>query len=707
MAGVPATVSLYGPYSLQDQQAALVMSANNMLSHTPSSTWNCWNQTAYDAAGKSNLALGYSGADAVTGYMLDNGTNNAPVGHRRWVLYPQTQNMGTGDVSSGTFNSARAMAANALWTLDSHTYDTRPVVRDDFIAWPPKGYVPYPVVYGRWSLSHSRADFSAANVSVTKGGVNVPVSVEALHDGYGENTLVWLLQGTIDSTVWPRPIADERYTVTVSNVLLNGATRSFTYDVTIFDPATPTPNAPETLANPPLLATISNPFSMWLTPMPNASGYEVALYRLATLGAVTPTTAPSPWSYVTGPGSAYNPIEVGSFHLYHSDFATQTLTLDKKLYLAANANLKFDSGFTWATAGQVAHVQISLDDGTSWQDIYTEAGVNNLAQSTKNIDLSAYAGRYAKLRFAFAYVNGTSAYVQTNSGWYFNNIDLTNISELQDGQTQPIASNQTSASFTVGTASNYVVAARTQYQGSYFGDWGPVSVFGVGTTASTTTTTTTTSTTTTAITSTTTTLGSTTTTTLAPSGSLNLVQGWNLVGNGTDTPIDVTTAFVDTSKFVTIWKWAAAQGTWAFHAPSLAAQGGAVLKDYVASKGYQLLTTIAGGEGFWVNATQPAIVNVPNGNVISIPALSSNMVKGWNLVSVGESATPKQFCDAQSFGVTSLWAWDTPANAWYFYSPSLDASGGLGTYITGKGYLDFTQHSKTLGNGLGFWVNIP
>jgi hypothetical protein len=37
----------------------------------------------------------------------------------------------------------------------------------------------------------------------------------------------------------------------------------------------------------------------------------------------------------------------------------------------------------------------------------------------------------------------------------------------------------------------------------------------------------------------------------------------------------------------------------------------------------------------------------------------------------------------------------------------LEASGGLGAYTSGKGYLDFNATGKTLGNGVGFWVNKP
>jgi len=130
-----------------------------------------------------------------------------------------------------------------------------------------------------------------------------------------------------------------------------------------------------------------------------------------------------------------------------------------------------------------------------------------------------------------------------------------------------------------------------------------------------------------------------------------------------------------------------------------------VLSDYVTSKGYQPLTTINGGEGFWVNARSAGSVNLTNGNAISIAALGPTLVQGWNLASLGETATPKQFCDAQSSGVTTLWAWDAAQSNWYFYAPSLDANGNLTTYTTSKGYLDFTTANKTLGPGVGFWVN--
>jgi len=187
----------------------------------------------------------------------------------------------------------------------------------------------------------------------------------------------------------------------------------------------------------------------------------------------------------------------------------------------------------------------------------------------------------------------------------------------------------------------------------------------------------------------------------------DFVQGWNLVGKGSDGAIDVAGSFSDQTRFVSLWKWDAARNTWAFYSPALAAQGGTVLADFVAARGYQLLATISGSEGFWVNAAQADSLTVPSGNAVTTTALGAALVQGWNLVAVGASVTAKQFADAQAGGVTTLWAWDATARGWYFHAPSLEASSTMGNYISSKGYRDFTANSKLLGKGVGFWVNKP
>jgi hypothetical protein len=87
---------------------------------------------------------------------------------------------------------------------------------------------------------------------------------------------------------------------------------------------------------------------------------------------------------------------------------------------------------------------------------------------------------------------------------------------------------------------------------------------------------------------------------------------------------------------------------------------------------------------------------------------NANLLAGWNLVSTATAAAPNTFIASMGTTVTSLWAWDADTQNWYFYAPSLAAQGSsLASYISSNGYLDFTAANKTLGSGVGFWVNKP
>lgn len=228
MAGLPTT-TLNNAYNQESQAAALIMGAQNDLNHTPPSTWACWTQLGYNGASSSNLYGGINGPDAITGYIDDFGL--VTMGHRRWVLYPQTRQFGTGD----TPGDATHWPTNVLHVFDTpNMWGQRPATRDGFVAWPPPGYVPYPVTFAYWSLSYPGADFSASAVTVTSGGVSLAVTRYPQQDGYGENTLVWKIDSVTGG--WPRPILDTAYQVTVSNVKAGSQTLNFSYTVTVFDP---------------------------------------------------------------------------------------------------------------------------------------------------------------------------------------------------------------------------------------------------------------------------------------------------------------------------------------------------------------------------------------------------------------------------------------------------------------------------------------
>ncbi len=236
----------------------------------------------------------------------------------------------------------------------------------------------------------------------------------------------------------------------------------------------------------------------------------------------------------------------------------------------------------------------------------------------------------------------------------------------------------------------------------------------VGSTTTTSTSTTTTSSSSTSTTSTT--VESTTTTTQSGTNNLTvpfvLAQGWNLLGNSLTQPLPVAPVLSDPALVQSVWKWDTALSGWQFYAPSMDA---ATLQNYAISKNYGVLSVINPGEGYWVNAKASTTIGVQAGTAFILSR--TNLLTGWNLVATGNDVLPSAFNLAISTtppaqgtvptNFTTLWAWDNQLSQWYFYAPSLDASASLANYIDSKGYLDFVQHNKKLGNGIGFWVNVP
>jgi hypothetical protein len=197
---------------------------------------------------------------------------------------------------------------------------------------------------------------------------------------------------------------------------------------------------------------------------------------------------------------------------------------------------------------------------------------------------------------------------------------------------------------------------------------------------------------------------------------VNLGTNWNLVGNSVNAPMDVAQVFGNSTNVASVWKWLAATGKWAFYAPALS-DGGAL---YAAGKGYDFLTTINAGDGFWVDAKQPFTAQLPSGRPIVASDFQdqatppNKLVAGWNLISIGDGKTPSAFNKALGLGtgvataprnMTALWKWDNTRSNWYFYAPDLEAAGTLESFITTKGYLDFG--TNVLEPTTGFWVNRP
>jgi uncharacterized protein YkwD len=236
-------VTLDAALNADAQAGALIMSANNNLSHNVPTTWACYSKQGADAAASSDLFLGEAGAKSVDGYMIDPGTNNTEAGHRRWILYPPATTMGTGSTNNSNdlyIFGGRAAAGN--------------YADPSWVSWPTAGYFPEPLEPdGRWSLGGSAEhsyDFDNATVTVkTASGTSLPVTVNSPAYGYGADTIVFQVSGL--ATPGTTPV---NYTVTVSGIVEGSTTLTHSYVVSLFDPAAPATAPPL----PPVTATTTS-----------------------------------------------------------------------------------------------------------------------------------------------------------------------------------------------------------------------------------------------------------------------------------------------------------------------------------------------------------------------------------------------------------------------------------------------------------------
>lgn len=483
MAGVPNDVTFAtgeGSYSDKAQDAALMMGRNGALSHNPPTDWACYRATGAQAAGSSNLSLGVNGWNAIAGQMRDNGGNNAALGHRRWLLYPQTRIMGTGDVPA----SANYSPAHALWVFDSNYGGPRPGTRETFVAWPPPGHVPYQVVYPRWSFSYPGADFSAATVRVSSAGVALNTQLETVVTGYGENTLAWVtgdLNPLAGDSHWPKPSVDTTYDVSIRNVVVGGVSRTFDYPVTIIDPDTGDTQALP-ITGP---ATIGLNGAMFVHGRLDFSeSYQLRQLTFTEYGG--PENAEDGGAGIVDRSNDDYPLisaltsasGVYSFHLAHSTPQPQSFELDRVFVVGENAFLAFNSRLGFATSSQVARVQISVDDGTSWTDVYSQAGTNSAGESSfssRYIDLSEYVHRTARFRVLYDVQFG-SYYPQTsgNVGFFIDDIEFGDIRELGVSSVLDLGAGGT-LYYTPPAQGDYGLQVRAVPWIGFPGlDWGPV-----------------------------------------------------------------------------------------------------------------------------------------------------------------------------------------------------------------------------------------
>ncbi len=212
LCGLPAV----GTDSAKDtsaQDCALIMDANNKLSHSPPSSWACHSASGAAAAGKSNIAS-TAGVKAVDLYIADPG-NETTMGHRRWILNNKLGPIGLGSTSSYSCMhviGGSGSGSNA-WT-----------------AFPPPGPVPaklFTASYASvdstgWTIQSESINLASAKVTITEGGQNRPVTVATLQSGYGSKYAI-----VIRPQGWTSA-AGKTYKVSVT-----GISQAINYDVQV------------------------------------------------------------------------------------------------------------------------------------------------------------------------------------------------------------------------------------------------------------------------------------------------------------------------------------------------------------------------------------------------------------------------------------------------------------------------------------------
>lgn len=484
MAGVPAEVQFLDEHNAAAQQAAFMMSANNTISHYPGTDWLWYTATGAEAAARSNLAWNSSGPAAVDGYIGDFGANNTAVGHRRWILFPQIDEMGTGDTPGDPV--AALPPTNALWVIPE-TIAARPPTRESFVAWPPPGHVPATVVYARWSFSLPGADFSQATVSMTSGGSPVPVALEPVDSRLiGDPTLVWVPDNmpTDKRLHWPLPENDLTYNVSINNVLVDGTARNFTYAVTVFDPSQAGPEETPTWIPEagPFYPTVSMEWDLPLRPWAEAvQGRMLQTAPAAVfLGA---ESADFPFTPMLSPG--LEPIQAGrvasgskAYLLVMPEPVDQVLEL-QGTYLVKPDNpiLSFSSSLAWATATQTASVDINSGSGNTWSSLWQESGevASNSAFKPVTLNLEAFAGQTVRFRFRYRF-DGGSYYFSTGPsyGWAFDDIRLSGVEAVTQVQEMPVNGEASVLKLTPPSLAPFYLQARELAFGGFPLDWGPV-----------------------------------------------------------------------------------------------------------------------------------------------------------------------------------------------------------------------------------------
>jgi len=470
------------------------MSGNDALSHFPvDDGFEHYITTEGDeAAGDSNLAIGSFGAASVDAYIQDKGVGNTAVGHRRWLLFPPSVEMGTGDVPGGDApddidGGESLRSANAIHVLSAANFGARRDQTHPFVAYPAPGHAPYQLVFPRWSFSVPDANFSGASVSMTRDGQPVAVDLEPLEGNIGDSTLVWVYGGK-DANVsqnHERPDQDVVYEVTVSGVA-NAPQSQYQYTVTVIDPAAAGPDHVPTAVDGPANPKVGLNQEYTVATQDFFSGIRWRVFGGAPfddvegaedgLDALEVDTSPGYTPRTDAAGS----VAAGSWSFHLATAALnedQIIRLPQTIIPEDTSKLTFQSKLQFATVNQIAKVQVSLDGGISWQDVYEQPGTGGAGESSfkpVEVELAPFSERTINVRFVYEHKSGL-AFTDTDPqvGWLFDEIAVSDAIAISNPQTSDHLATD-AFTYSPSETGTFGLQAQGVLFEEYELEWGPV-----------------------------------------------------------------------------------------------------------------------------------------------------------------------------------------------------------------------------------------
>lgn len=224
--------------------AALMMVANNELTHTPQTTDPCYSGAGLAGAQTSNLyimsssdTLSTDSSVPVYAFLTDNDVSS--LGHRRWLLDPFLASTAFGRVDGTPHGGSGKVMAAALKVIGDDTASLAGT-SVNYVAYPSGNY-PASLVDKSWFLSFSvfadrlvkannngsHIDYSIATIEMWDSAFN-SMSVNSAsynYENYGlPNHLQWKVSGLANNT---------QYTVRIDNVKVNNVFRRYQYTFTL------------------------------------------------------------------------------------------------------------------------------------------------------------------------------------------------------------------------------------------------------------------------------------------------------------------------------------------------------------------------------------------------------------------------------------------------------------------------------------------